>query len=131
MKVKFLMLTMVLGSLLFVQCNQPRDNKTGESSGNYDTESERNDMMDREREEVAQNLREVRDDIDRELEEISNDMENASDEARRDLEETRKDLTDRRSRVEETLDEVQNATADTWDDIKDGANNTIEDRLDQ
>lgn len=83
--------------------------------------------MNEEREELSRNLTELRDDIDARVEEIDKKMDNASDESKKRLVEANKELLHDRQKVEDALAKLDDATEETWSDVRKGARTTFQD----
>ncbi len=104
-----ILLILLSGSIMFVQCTESSDERTG--------------MLEQEREELVGNLEKLRDNMDDELSDLRSRIDDASDEADEGLKEAYAELTDR-SDLERTIDEVENTTADAWEHVRDQAHET-------
>ncbi len=113
------MLVATLASaVIFTQCTRTSEN-------NVDATQEAIvDDIKKEKAEVAQELRELRDDINNRLDKVSKELEKGKIDAREDLESVKKQLTVQRDKVEKSLDEISNSSDETWDDIQQASRNT-------
>lgn len=81
------------------------------------------------RDELAEDLREMRQKVDEELQSLEEELDSIEEDAeeRAELEEERSMFKKQLDRIDEAASDVGNATKETWDDVKDGVENTAED----
>lgn len=101
-------------------------NCTTDSRKNQDAAQVR-DEFENEREEVAEDLRVIRDDISLRIERLGDRMETASDEARHELSELNEELLLQRELVDEKLEHVESATKENWSEVRKGAESALRD----
>ena len=117
-----LVLTLVLVSL--TKCTDDRRDQNNDKEVVVDFDRQRND--------VKEELRNVRNDIDRQLEKINtriklSSKDKSDNKDRFTLEKANRDLSTERSKIDQSLKDVENASKDTWQDVKVGAQNTTRD----
>jgi len=105
-------------AVTFMQCRQSTENKVDEAQ-----EEVVEDIKDQ-KEEVAKDLRTLRDDINTKLDKVSKELEKGNIEAKEDLTTVKKSLTEQRDKVETALDQISNSSDETWDDIQQASRNT-------
>jgi predicted nucleic acid-binding Zn-ribbon protein len=115
---KIILVAALLSVAALTQCSRSTDNKVEE------TQEEIVEDIKKEKAEVAQDLRELRDDINNRLDKISKRLEKENIDAREDLNNVRERLTVQRDKVEKALDEINNSSDETWDDIQQASRNT-------
>ncbi len=115
---KRMILFTLAGLIGLTQCNSPSDNRVN------DTQEEIVKDIKEEKAEVANDLRELRDDINNRLDKVSKELEKGKIESRKDLDEVKTNLTAQRDKVEKELDQITNSSDETWDDIQQSARNT-------
>ena|SRR5436190_20567482 len=86
-----------------------------------------NDEFEDERAEVAEDLRQLREDISDRIQRVGDRMEDAEEGTRQDLAELNEQLLDERERVDESLERVESSTEKSWSEVKGGARNTFQD----
>jgi hypothetical protein len=114
---------LILGAVLasavtFMQCSRSTENKVDEAQ-----EAIVEDIKDQ-KEEVAKDLRTLRDDINAKLDKVSKELEKGDIEAKEDLNNVKDRLTEQRDKVETALDQISNSSDETWDDIQQASRNT-------
>ncbi|HYI78272.1 MAG TPA: hypothetical protein VEW65_11695 [Chryseolinea sp.] len=105
-------------AVTFMQCRQSTENKVDEAQ-----EAVVEDIKDQ-KEEVAKDLRTLRDDINAKLDKVSKELEKGNIEAKEDLTSVKNRLTEQRDKVETALDQISNSSDETWDDIQQASRNT-------
>jgi len=115
---KIILVAALVSVAALTQCSRSTDNKVDE------TQEEIVEDIKKEKAEVAQDLRELRDDINNRLDKISKRLEKENIDAREDLNNVRERLTVQRDKVEKALDEINNSSDETWDDIQQASRNT-------
>jgi hypothetical protein len=105
-------------AVAFTQCSRSTENKVDEAQ-----EAIVDDIK-KEKAEVAQDLRALRDDINGRLDKVSKKLEKSNIETREDLNNVKELLTEQRNKVEKALDEISNSSDETWDDIQQASRNT-------
>src|SRR5688500_18785605 len=101
---KIILVAALVSVAALTQCSRSTDNKEDE------TQEEIVEDIKKEKAEVAQNLRELRDDINNRLDKISKRLEKENIDAREDLNNVRERLTVQRDKVEKALDEIDNSS---------------------
>ena len=86
-----------------------------------------NEDFDDQRSEVAENLRQLREDISERIQRVGDKMEDAGDETRQNLSELNEQLLVERERVDVALERVESSTAQNWSEVRQGAQNTVQD----
>ncbi len=104
---------LLAGTLLLVQCG--------------DSETEPENGIEEEKQEVLSNLEDLRDDLDERIEQLSNRIDNAGEEAEDDWEAALEELEEERSQLNRTIDEVEDASSDNWESIKSRAEDLSDD----
>ncbi|HET6543961.1 MAG TPA: hypothetical protein VFG46_25920 [Chryseolinea sp.] len=112
MKKLLLSVFVVVGATTFYGCSSNSEKKVDEAG-----EAIKQDIKN-EKEEVARDLRALRDDINDRLDKVSKKIDQAGDKSKTELENVKRDLDNQREEVERTLDEVEQTTDSTWVDIK-------------
>lgn len=102
----------------FTQCSRSTENSVAE------TQEEIVEDIKKEKAEVAQELRALRDDINDRLDRVSKKLEKGNIEAKEDLNVLKEQLTVQRDKVEKSLDNITNSSDETWDDIQQSSRNT-------
>jgi DNA anti-recombination protein RmuC len=105
-------------AVTFMQCRQSTENKVDEAQ-----EAVVEDIKEQ-KEEVAKDLRTLRDDINTKLDKVSKELEKGNIEAKEDLTNVKNRLTEQRDKVETALDQLSNSSDETWDDIQQASRNT-------
>ena len=105
--------------LSLANCSSPDRDHQNTSSWNEDAKQER--------EKIAQDLRDLRDNIDKKLDETGTKIDHASNDARQRLLKAKQDLQQERNKVDKALTEVEHSTEETWSDVREGARNTFRD----
>lgn len=82
--------------------------------------------IDREREELAAELRELQRSIDRKSDMVEKKMERASGDAREKLENANQNLKREKREVDKALNEVEHATEETWSEVREGTLKTFQ-----
>jgi DNA anti-recombination protein RmuC len=106
------------GAVTFMQCSPSTENKVDEAQ-----EAVVEDIKDQ-KEEVAKDLRTLRDDINNKLDKVSKELEKGNIEAKEDLTTVKNRLTEQRDKVETALDQISNSSDETWDDLQQASRNT-------
>lgn len=114
---------LILGAVLasavtLMQCSRSTENKVDDAQ-----EAIVEDIKDQ-KEEVAKDLRTLRDDINTKLDKISKELEKGDIEAKEDLNNVKDRLTEQRDKVQIALDQISNSSDETWDDIQQASRNT-------
>jgi len=115
------------GLLTLTSCSVNTSDKDNNTDENVKTATLNDDQFEEDRTEVAEDLRELREDISQRIQRVGDRMENANEEARQDLSELNEQLLDERERVDEALERVESSTNSTWSDVREGARNTFQD----
>lgn len=115
---KIILVAVLISAVTLTQCSRSTENKVDETQ-----ESIVQDIQ-KEKAEVAKDLRELRDDINNRLDKVSKKLEKGNIEAQEDLNSVKKQLTEQRDRVEKALDQITNSSDETWDDIQQASRNT-------
>lgn len=115
---KIIYVAALAGTILFTQCSRSTENSVDE------TQEEIVEDIKKEKAEVAQDLRALRDDINNRLDKVSKKLEQGNIEAKEDLNNLKERLTAQRDKVEESLDNISNSSDETWDDIQQSSRNT-------
>ena len=115
---KIMLLASVASVFALTQCDRPSQNRVDE------TQNEIVENIRKEKAEVAQELRALRDDINDHLDKVSKELEKGNVDAREDLENVKDRLAAQRDKVEDALDDITNSSDETWDDIQQAARNT-------
>jgi predicted nucleic acid-binding Zn-ribbon protein len=115
---KVMLVAALASAVIFTQCTRTSENNVDE------TQEAIVEDIKKEKAEVAQELRELRDDINNRLDKVSKELEKGKIDAREDLESVKKQLTVQRDKVEKSLDEISNSSDETWDDIQQASRNT-------
>lgn len=115
---QIILVAMLASVVVLTQCSRSADNKVD------DTQEEIVKDIKEEKAEVAQDLRELRDDINNRLDKVSKELEKGDIDARKDLEDVKKSLTHQRDKVEKALDQISSSSDETWDDIQQASRNT-------
>jgi DNA anti-recombination protein RmuC len=118
-EMKTIVWTMAIASVIsMTQCTRTTENRVG------DAKEEIVEDIKKEKAEVAQDLRSLRDDINDRLDKVSKELERGNIDARKDLDDLKQRLTRQRDQVEKELDQITNSSDETWDDIQQSARNT-------
>ena len=99
-------------SLTFCGCSSSTEKKVDEAG-----EAIQGDIQ-KEKEDIATELRALRDGINDRVDKITLALETAKSGSIQQLEETKSDLLVQRDKVENALDEIDKTADDTWDDIQ-------------
>lgn len=110
---------LVLTTLMF-QCSPSGEKKVEE------TKEEIKRDIKKEKEETAEDLRDLRDAINDKLDKISKKLDQASADSKAGLEATKETLINQRTKVENALKDIDDSAEDTWDDIQQSARNTAD-----
>ena len=86
----------------------------------------RDDFED-DRAELAENLRQVREDISGNIQRLGDRMENATEDSRQEFSELNEELLQRREIVDIELERVESATEKNWSEVRQGAHATVRD----
>lgn len=81
-------------------------------------EADRDNTFEEEREELVDDLRDLRDDIDEQIDELRARMEEAGEDAEEEWARTYEELREARSDIDTAIGDAQRATEDTWNDTK-------------
>jgi hypothetical protein len=93
-------------TLTFYRCSPSTDQKVVEARDGIKRD------INKERRDVVNDLRWLRDDINDRLDEIAMNMETASDKSKNELEEAKLNLTEYRTKVEKALSEIDQSADD-------------------
>jgi DNA anti-recombination protein RmuC len=115
---KFILGAVLASAVTFTQCSRSTENKVDDAQ-----EAVVEDIKDQ-KEEVAKDLRTLRDDINTKLDKVSKELEKGNIEAKKDLNDVKDQLTKQRDKVETALDQISNSSDETWDDIQQASRNT-------
>ena len=115
---KLILGVVLAGAITFMQCSRSTENKVDEAQ-----EAVVEDIKNQ-KEEVAKDLRTLRDDINTKLDKVSKELEKGNIEAKEDLTSVKSRLTEQRDKVETALDQLSNSSDETWDDIQQASRNT-------
>lgn len=104
--------------------NDRRDNSDGNEVSSQEFQREKNELRDE--------LRALRNDIDREINKIDARLDRSAkdikdidvDDDRVKLEKANRNLTEQRSRVDKALEDIESSSEETWNDVKVAARNT-------
>ena len=121
MKTFFRILAMVGLTVLLFSLNQCSTKDNSDHSTTVEVD------MDRERSEIKEDLFKLRDDINVEIEKLDRKLEKATDDQKQRLNDANRRLTDERARVNEALNDIDEASEETWKEIKTAATNTSRD----
>ena len=120
-----IMLSLAVSACGLVACSeQPRD--TGSMERQVDEAM--NDLR-ADKDELAAEFRELREDISKRMAEIENELgdPDLTAENRADFEQEKKELNEQLDRVDDGASKLENATKETWQDVKSGAKKTAND----
>ena len=115
---KFIFGAALISAVAFTQCSRSTENKVDEA------QEEIVEDVKNQKEEVAKDLRALRDDINSRLDKVSKELEKGNIEAKEDLTNVKDRLTEQRDKVETALDQISNSSDETWDDIQQASRNT-------
>jgi len=115
---KFILGAVFASTVSFMQCSRSTENKVDDAQ-----EAVVEDIK-KQKEEVAKDLRTLRDEINNKLDKVSKELEKGNIEAKKDLDEVKDRLTKQRDKVETALDQISNSSDETWDDIQQASRNT-------
>jgi DNA anti-recombination protein RmuC len=115
---KFILGAVLVSTVSFMQCSRSTENKVDDAQ-----EAVVEDIK-KQKEEVAKDLRTLRDDINNKLDKVSKELEKGNIEAKKDLNDVKERLTKQRDNVETALDQISNSSDETWDDIQQASRNT-------
>jgi chromosome segregation ATPase len=120
-----IMLSLAVAASGLVACSEQPD---GADQMESEVDKAMEDMR-REREELAQEFRELRAEMNARLAEVDNKLNDPSltAEARVEWEAEKEELNEQMDRVDGETSKLENATKETWNDVKHGTRNTIDD----
>ncbi|MEO5585718.1 MAG: hypothetical protein ABIQ75_09700 [Flavobacteriales bacterium] len=134
---KGMFLTALAGTLIFMSCsNTPAEQqeKVNDKLENVkqkadDMNAEAGAQFDRDRQAVVDDLTDLRNDIDNKLKETNDKLakKDLKPSERKEAETMKAELEQEKAKVDAEMGRVTNATAETWNDVKVGANKTSED----
>jgi DNA anti-recombination protein RmuC len=115
---KFILGAVLISTVSFMQCSRSTENKVDDAQ-----EAVVEDIK-QQKEEVAKDLRTLRDDINNKLDKVSKELEKGNIDAKKDLNDVKENLIKQRDKVETALDQISNSSDETWDDIQQASRNT-------
>jgi len=118
MKERLTVLLIASVTVVFYQCTPSTDQKVAVAR-----EAVERDIS-KEKQDVVNDLRWLRDDINDRLDEVSIKLETASDKSKEGLDEAKLNLIDQRAKIEKSLSEIDQAADAGWDDIQQNARDT-------
>lgn len=124
-------LILLAGSMLFVQCGDPPDNRN--PSVDEDTVSEYQTTLNtayiKEREELRSDLEDLRGELDGRIEKLDSRIEEVDEETGENLVSMREELREDRSEVQRAIENLHNSSQDSWNRVKTETENLYNDIL--
>lgn len=126
----------ISGSAFLVQCGDDGTRQMDEGSEeamesdnlnqdqNQDMAQEGNFQQDRD--ELAGDMRDLRDDIDNRLDELDSEMGAATGDVDQETQERYDELTQDRDELDQSIEELENSTEDTWSRVQGESQNTYD-----